>query len=554
MSLGRMRVLVLLLPLLCGAQTPIAIRVDSSASLGAFRPIWPFFGADEPNYTYAPNGAKLIGELGALRAPVFFRVHNLLTTGDGTPALKWGSTNAYRVDSAGNPIYDWTIVDRIFDTFLQNHAKPFVEIGFMPEALSTHPEPYQHSWPKTKIAAGWAYPPKDYRKWAELVHQWVRHAVLRYGEPEVNSWYWEVWNEPDIEYWQGTPAEYDQLYDYSADAVRRAAPHARVGGPASTGPAGKKAASFLQQFLEHCDEGVNAATGKSGAPLDFITYHAKGQPAMVDGHVRMGLGKNLDDAARGMDIVASFPRFRDLPIILSESDPEGCAACSARTNPQNAYRNGALYASYTAAAMASLLDLAREHKANLAGMLTWAFEFEDQPWFEAFRTLATNGVDKPILNFFRMAAMLGGDRVAVQSTAGIAADQILRSGVRETPDVDALATRAGRSVTVLVWNYHDDDVAAPDAPIRLKVAGLPASVGAVRLSHYRIDATHSNAFTAWKQFGSPRNPSAEQYRALESAGRLQALQSPGALPVAAGIAEIDFALPRQGLSLLQFTW
>jgi xylan 1,4-beta-xylosidase len=165
---------------------PVQIHVDASQELGAFREIWRFFGADEPNYAYMPNGSKLIGQLGNLRPQqVFFRAHNLLTTGDGTPALKWGSTNAYTEDAEGQPVYDWTILDRIFDTYLERGVRPYAQIGFMPKALSSRPEPYQHSWrvgaPYEEIYTGWAYPPNDYDKWGELVFQWVKHCVDRTG-------------------------------------------------------------------------------------------------------------------------------------------------------------------------------------------------------------------------------------------------------------------------------------------------------------------------------------------------------------------------------------
>ena len=284
----------------------VTIRVDAAAQIGPFKPIWRFFGYDEPNYTYTPNGRKLISELSALSPiPVFIRTHNLLTTGDGTPALKWGSTNAYTEDAAGRPVYDWTIIDRIIDTYVHNHVKPFMEIGFMPQALSVHPEPYRHTWPKGGIDTGWAYPPKDYAKWRELVFQWVKHSLERYGRQEVESWYWEVWNEPNISYWHGTPEEFDKLYDYAALGVKRALPSARVGGPATTGPLDPKAAEFLRQFLSHCVSGANRATGKIGAPLDFITFHAKGRPEVVDGNVRMGIATNLRDVASGLDVVAS---------------------------------------------------------------------------------------------------------------------------------------------------------------------------------------------------------------------------------------------------------
>src|ERR671911_2235742 len=123
------------------------MRVAASSSTGPLKPIWRFFGADEPNYAYMKYGKKLIADQGSL-APrqVFFRAHNLLTSGDGTPALKWGSTNAYTEDASGRPKYDWTIVDRIIDTYIERRMKPLVEIGFMPEALSTSPQPYKHDW------------------------------------------------------------------------------------------------------------------------------------------------------------------------------------------------------------------------------------------------------------------------------------------------------------------------------------------------------------------------------------------------------------------------
>ena len=168
------------------APETVTIHVRADHSVGALRPIWNYFGYDEPNYTYTPNGKKLLGELSALSpVPVYVRVHNLLTTGDGSASLKWGSTNAYTEDKDGKPVYSWTIIDRIFDTFHAAGIRPIVEIGFMPEALSTHPEPYRHNFPKSSIGSiytGWAYPSRDYAKWSELVFQFTRHLRERYGE------------------------------------------------------------------------------------------------------------------------------------------------------------------------------------------------------------------------------------------------------------------------------------------------------------------------------------------------------------------------------------
>jgi len=550
------------MPLLPASRPPqdvVTVRVDAAARLGPFKPIYTYFGGDEPNFTYMKNGSKLVAELAGLSAaPVYIRTHNLLTTGDGRPALKWGSSNAYTEDAAGKPIYDWTIVDRVLDTYTRVKAKPFVEIGFMPEALSTNPQPYQHHWRPgaryDEIFTGWTYPPKDYGKWAELVRRWVLHSVERYGKSEVLSWYWEVWNEPDIPYWRGTAEEFNKLYDFTVGAVKSAFPDARVGGPATTGPSSPRAAAYLRQFLEHCARGKNYVTGRAGSPLDFISFHAKGSPRVVEGHVEMGIAKNLQDVDKGLEVVAEFPQFDGLAIFLTESDPEGCAACSAKVSPQNAYRNGPLYPCYVAAALSNIVKLAAQHHANVEGMLTWAFEFEDQPWFEGFRTLATNGVDKPVLNVFRMAGHMQGDVVRVESSGAKSLDAVLRSGVRDKPDIDALATRSDRQIAIMVWNYHDDDVPALESPITLAIAGLPLGARRVLVRHYRVDSEHSNAFTAWKRLGSPQNPSPEQYAQLEAAGQLQLLKSPEWLWSEQGLIRMNFGLPREAVSLIELSW
>ena len=540
------------------AGTDVHVTVHADRAIAQIAPIWNLFGYDEPNYTYARNGKKLLGELSAISsAPVYVRVHNLLTTGDGTASLKWGSTNVYTEDAAGKPVYSWTILDRIFDTFRDANIKPLVEIGFTPEALSTHPEPYRHTFPDNKLGdifTGWAYPPKDYDKWSQLIFHFVEHLRNRYGESEVKTWLWEVWNEPDIPYWKGTREEYFRLYDVSVEAALRALPGARIGGPDSTGPANPKAGDFLRAFLEHCAHEKNFATGKTGSKLDFISFHPKGSPKWEEGHVRMGVARQLEAIEEGFRIVESFPEWRNTPIVLGESDPEGCAACSARNNPQNAYRNGALYAVYTTEVLDRIYSLAEREHVNFLGAVTWAFEFEDQPPFAGFRELATNGIDKPVLNAFRMFGMLDSERVQATSSGALATDDVVRNGVRGQPDVGVIAARGNKRVEVIVWNYHDDDIAAVDASIDLNVDGLSATARHVVVEHFRIDPTHSNAFTTWKEMGSPESLSPEQREQLERDGQLQLLDSPQSMPVENGKMHLQFPLPRQGVSLVRLTW
>jgi xylan 1,4-beta-xylosidase len=539
----------------------ISIEVNLDIEKGPLMPIWAFFGHDEPNYTYMKDGKKLLTEISELSpVPVYLRIHNILNTGDGTPDLKWGSSNAYTEDENGNPIYSWTIIDQIFDTYVERGMKPLAQIGFMPKALSTNPEPYKRVWspnPEVRRAMtstpGWAYPPTDYEKFAALVFEWVKHSIERYGKEEVESWLWEVWNEPDGGFWRGTTEEYIKLYDYSADAVKRALPTAIVGGPHTTGPGGERGATFLKEFLDHIVAGKNFATGETGAPIDFIAFHAKGRPALVDGVIQMDMGKQLRDINKGFEIVASYPTLKHLPIIIGESDPEGCAACSEEFNPQNAYRNGTLYSSYTAASFSRKHDLAEAWGINFRGAVTWAFEFEDQPWFAGFRDLATNGVDKPVLNVFRMFGMMKGERVGVRTDSPYNYLTIRDSSVRgEVPDINALAAKDDNAVTVLVWNYHDVNIIQAASPVVVKINDL--SVDQVTLSHYRIDQEFSNSYEVWKKMGSPQSPSPEQYAELEEAGQLQLMGAPELINTRDGEVAIDFQLPGQGVSLLKISW
>jgi len=536
-------------------EAAVSIRVDAQATEGSWQPVWSFFGYDEPNYTYAENGKKLLGELRALsKAPVYIRVHNLLTSGDGSASLKWGSTNAYTEDASGNPVYDWKIVDRIFDTFKEKGITPLVEVGFMPEALSTNPNPYRHSFPKGDIFTGWAYPPKDYAKWQELCFQFAIHLRERYGAAEVKSWLWEVWNEPDIPYWKGTREEFFNLYDHAAAGILSAVPGAKIGGPDTTGAAGDKAAAYLRAFLEHCARGTNAATGKQGAPLSFISFHPKGAPQWRGDHVQMGLGRQLLSVQKGFEVVASFPEWRNTPVILGEWDPEGCAACSAKGKPENAYRNTNLYAVYTAEALKDTITLSKATGVNLTGVVTWSFEFEGQPYFEGFRELATNGIDKPVLNAFRMFGMMNGERVKLSSDAAGPQELVLHPSNAKIEGVDGIATKNNREMDVLVWNYKEDDSTAEARFAKLEIEGIPESAKKTKVEIFRVDEENGNAFTEWKRMGSPLAPSQKQYSQLEKAGHLNDLGKAQPTLSENGKLEIPLLLPKQSLVLVRLTW
>jgi xylan 1,4-beta-xylosidase len=187
-------------------------------------------------------------------------------------------------------------------------------------------------------------------------------------------------------------------------------------------------------------------------------------------------------------------------------------------------------------------------------MLSWSFEFEDRDYFEGFRSLATNGIDKPVLNFFRMAALMNGNRVATTSSGEVALDEIVKTGVRNEPDVDALATQGRDEAAVMLWNYHDVDEPGPVVFTSVAISGLPAAARKVLVSHYRIDDTHSNAYTAWKTMGSPQHPTTDQYAELQAKEGLELLSSPEWMDALNGRIMLQVAMPRQSVSLIKLSW
>jgi xylan 1,4-beta-xylosidase len=534
----------------------VSIKVNAGKPIGEMKPFWSFFGYDEANYTIRKDGQKLLTELEHLSpVPVYIRTHNLLTSkgnSDG-PDLKWSFTDAYKEDKNGHPVYNWIIIDSIIDTYIHRGMKPLMEIGFMPKDLSSHPEPYEHHWSAGgNLWTGWTYPPKDYNKWRELVYQWVKHSLVRYGKKEVITWLWEVWNEPNIAYWSGTFDEYCKLYDYAADGLKKACPECTIGGPHSTSPRDDKAYNFLTKFITHCLHGKNYATGKTGTPLQYIGFHAKGSPEIVNGHIRMNMGVQLKDIQRGFEAVNSFPDLKNIPVIIGECDPEGCAACSATRDPKYGYRNGTMYSSYTAASFARIYDLMDQYKINLRGAVSWSFEFEDQDWFASFRDLATHGIDKPVLNIFRMFGLMNGERIAVYTDNGLSAADIISNKSAKGNDINAIACKNQNSVYVMVWNFNEEDISDSSTQVKLTINGIGKNK--VLIHHYRVDRQFSNSFETWKAMGKPQQVSEKQYNELEKAGQLQLYTSPEWRKVIDGKVNVAFSLPSHGVSLIQLSW
>ena len=557
-------------------NTKANIVVDAGQSLGKLQDVTLFFGADEPNFAYYPHGAELLRQLGSMgHGQTYFRAHHLLTTGDesrdllGVPGLKWGSTNAYTEDAQGNPIYNFSIIDKIFDVYLKCGIKPYVEVSFMPRALATDSEPYffdfaPGSGDPVDIFTGWTHPPKSYEKWEALIYNWVLHCVTRYGVEECEQWWWEIWNEPNIAYWKGTREEFFKLHDHAVNGIRRALPTARVGGPDLAGGVGDD--NWLGHFIEHCLNGTNYATGEKGTPFDFVSWHAKGQPSRSsEGELYMGIAPQLRETDEALAVVGSYPSLRDMPIVFGEYDPDGCAAC---LTPTSGYRSSVLYSSFTVASFVRSLDLAATHRVNLRGILTWAFEFEATAMipggddiFTPYRVLTTQGVAKAVLNVHRLFGMMtGGERIAATSDAQLAMADVLANGVRGQSDVGVMASISPDQsrVYALVWHYHDAEGDRHPADVSVKLVNVPAACfkgKRTSIRHFRVDKYHSDAYPAWLEMGSPKRPSKQQMEKLTAASQLVTVQE-GSGAVTKGQDEsihVEFSLPVHGVSLLELS-
>ena len=539
------------------------IHVDAGQWLGELPHNWNYIGYDEINYTYTPEGQALLAKFQALQEkPYYVRAHHLLCTGNGHGFYKWGSTNAYIEDEVGNPIYNWEIVDLVFDTILRYQGKPFVEIGFMPLHLAdpAHYDASQDNWRLTKYQEyGWACPPKDYQKWYNLIFNLVQHCAERYGVAEISSWYWELWNEPDIFYWRGTLEEFNKLYDYTAAAVKAACPTARVGGPNPTNPDPKrKSAEYLDKFLDHCANGINSYTGQPGTPLDFVSFHVKGGGYRADPRHRKqkppSVQQILRDTQTGYAIISKYPAYAQLECVLSEIDPDGWAAGGAWDNINLNFRNTEYYPSFVAAAFDKVSKFAKAQQWDLR-LLTWAFMFVGERCFEGTRAFSTQGIDKAILNLFRIYAKMGNQEV--RFTSSDAKEPLAYTdlwGSDEGSDLSGFATLAGNNqLAVLIYNHHDDWDRRAEQTVALTVENLPLAGAEVMLHHYRIDQSHSNAYAEWVRQGKPIYPAAGQQAALQARAGLELLEAPRTIELQAGKIQLNFTLPVHGVSLLVFS-
>ena len=414
-----------------------------------------------------------------------------------------------------------------------------------PRRSPTKPEPYQHHWTPRGGAAlhRLGLSAQGLRaSGASWSSSGSTHCVARYGRAEVEQWYWEVWNEPNIFYWRGTPEEYHQLYDHAADAVKRALPTARVGGPEVAGTRTPEAARFLRDFLEHCLRGDELRHGQDGAPLDFIAFHAKGSPRIVEGHVQMGIGHPASGHRPG---VRGRRRL---------SRAEGSADRHRRIRPRRL--RGLPGDGLPPERLSQRHALRQLHRGRLSpARSTWPRSTAStsrarSPGRSSSRTSPIspgsacwprNGIDLPVLNVFRMFGLMGGRRLAVESTADAGVEALRLHGVRGRARCHR-PWPAWRIARWASWSGTTTTMTCRPATPRSSwtLRGLPVATAPVLLEHYRIDGDHSNAFEAWKRMGSPQQPTPEQLAALERSAQLETIASPRWHRVQAGALSLRF--------------
>ncbi|NUR95071.1 MAG: glycoside hydrolase [Kribbellaceae bacterium] len=536
--------------------TAATIDVDAADVQGRLTRVWESFGYDEFNWTYMPTGKRLLKTFTDFSGGGYYvRPHYMYCSGSGFGIPHWSSGNVYHEDADGNPYYDFTLLDQAYDAIVDNRHHLLVELGITPRDLLP-PEAAELTVVRSPTAytnyeaGAWGYPPSDYGKWAGLISATVQHCVERYGEAEVKTWLWELWNEPDIDYWRGTLDQYNELYTATVEAIRSVLPEAKVGGPAVT----SGGLNFLKGFLDY--------TSARNEPLDFISYHTKGchfptrdykpfaEPAAEQ--LSPSSTKMLYDLREFNRLIGSYDAYAGLPVIVDECDAAVPAHFGRYDNRNYSFQNTEYYPVFQAKLMKKILDLNATETAQVAYATSWSFYFEAERYFEGTRSFLTaGGVEKPLLNAYRMLSLLGPDRIRTSSDAAWNIGELEHTDGSSMPEeVDALGSRADDgTVAVLIWRHIDDQYQTSDdeTPVRVVLRNVPA--GEYRLRHRRIDADHSNSFTVWQQLGSPQDPTPPELAAIHARQGLEDFDAERNLTVA-GDLTLDVSLPLPSASLL----
>jgi xylan 1,4-beta-xylosidase len=478
----------------CGMAAEENLVIDANGPVTPFPHFWEkMFGSGRAILTLRDSYRRDLREVKKVTDFQYVRFH----------AIFHDEVGVYDEDKQGNPIYNFSYVDQIFDGLLRNGVRPFVEISFMPGKLAARPDVHPF-WYKQIVA-----PPKDYARWDDLIRHFAQHLVDRYGIDEVSQWYFEVWNEPNIDFWTGKPkqATYFELYDHTAKALKSVSPRLRVGGPATA------AADWVDAFIAHA---IN-----QNIPTDFISSHGYADDTVENLFHRreeIPMDQRVCRAIRKVHNQIAASARPHLPLMWTE---------------WNVPSFGSLQARDTVYVGAALADDLRQCDGFVNMMSFWTFDdvFEEdgvvkEPFYGGFGLIAAGGIKKPSYNAFALLHRLGNKRIA-------------------NPATDVLVSRRddGRLV-ILAWNLVDPDQRGQPKSMRFEFKGVKAD-GEVHVS--RLDAQHGNSLAAYLAMGKPRYPSPAQIEQLNVSAELP---QPETVFLRRGFLDVE--VPVNGIVLLEF--
>ncbi len=470
------------------------ITVDANAPSHPFPHFWEkMFGSGRAILSLRESYRSDLRETKRITGFEYVRFH----------AIFHDEVGLYDEDKDGKPVYNFSYVDQIYDGLLQNHVRPFIELSFMPKKLSSDPNALHPFWYKQNVA-----PPKDWGKWEQLIENFARHLVARYGEDEVAQWYFEVWNEPNIDFWAGNPKEatYYELYDHTARAIKRVSPRLRVGGPATA------QAAWVDRFLAHCKE--------KNVPVDFASTHVYGNDKAEDvfgTHENIPRTQMVCRAVKKVHDQIAGSAFPNTPLIWSEFN------ASYMNEP--AVTDTAFMGPWMA-------DTIRQCDGLTAMMSYWTFSdvFEEQgvvktPFYGGFGLLAEDNIPKPAFNGFALLHELGDTRLDVDS------DSVL------------VTRRKDGSLAIAVWNLFLPEEAGSPKTVTLHFKGISGAQSA-RITI--VDKEHGSPLPAWEKMGRPAIPTLAQIEALHKAAAL-----PAALPRPLASGSLTLTLQPHALALIE---
>ena len=471
---------------------PTVILVDASAPAHVFPHFWEeMFGSGRAILSLRESYRRDLREVEQITGFKYVRFH----------AIFHDEVGVYDEDAQGNPVYNFSYVDQIYDGLLANGVKPFVELSFMPKKLAAH-DMLHAFWYKQNIS-----PPKDWGKWDALITAFTRHLVDRYGIGEVSQWYFEVWNEPNIDFWGGDPKQstYWDLYDHTARAIKDVNSKLRVGGPATA------QAAWADAFIQHCTE--------KNVPVDFVSTHVYGNDTAHD-----VFGTN-EDIRRDQMVCRAVDKVHrqikasskpNLPLIWSEYN------ASYKNEPE------VTDSTYMGPWLA---DTIRQCDGLVDIMSYWTFSdvFEEQgvvrtPFYGGYGLIAEDGIPKPAFDAFKVLHQLGDQRLVLDSNAAI------------------LTRRADGTLVLALWNYAPPGEAGAAQTFMLQFKNARAAHATISL----VDRDHGDVRPAYEKMGSPQYPTKNQIEALRKAAQLPAPESRMLKN-----AELTLTLPAQGLAVIE---